>query len=62
MTDATIAVHHCHLERSPADTDAPPAVYGQRSICACGWIGTWFVAGARAVEEGTAHCIAAQRS
>jgi len=25
------------------------------AVCECGWTGSWFVAGARAVDEGTEH-------
>jgi hypothetical protein len=50
--------HRCHLERQPADHGT-----AARAVCStCGWYGTWFVTGARAVEEGTEHCIAAQRT
>jgi hypothetical protein len=51
MSDTT-TTHRCHLEKSADRT---------RTVCACGWAGRWYVLGARAVEQGIAHCIAAQR-
>ena len=53
--------HWCHLEQSPA-SEGTPAVYGQRAVCECGWTGSWFVAGGRAVEEGAEHSSAARRA
>lgn len=50
--------HHCGIEQSPPSS-GHPAVYGQRAVCTCGWVGSWFVAGARATEEGTEHSAAA---
>ena len=53
--------HWCHLEQSPPDS-GQPAVYGQRAVCECGWTGSWFVAGARAVEQGADHSRDAHRA
>jgi hypothetical protein len=43
--------HHCHLERRPADHGT-----AARARCACGWVGRWYITGARAVEQGITHC------
>jgi hypothetical protein len=43
--------HRCHLEQRTAD---------QRAVCRCGWVGDWYITGARAVEQGTTHIIKSQ--
>jgi hypothetical protein len=52
--------HWCHLEQSPP-SEGQPAVYAQRAVCECGWSGDWFIAGSRAVEQGTDHARRAAR-
>lgn len=50
-------MHRCRLEQSPPPPAAGrfPAVFGMRAVCVCGWAGTWWVSGRRAVDESLEH-------